>query len=225
MKVIDIVGTKVGRWTVMSRAQNTKQGQAQYLCRCECGNEKVVKSIILRRQISRSCGCLLVETTIKRSTKHGHSPMYGKISPTYHTWSGMKARCTNPKNNHFQRYGARGIHFCERWMTFENFLADMGEKPEGCSLDRIDNNRGYEPGNCRWATHTQQANNKGCNRLLTLNGVTKTMKQWSKETGINYGTLQDRLVNGWSDAEALTVPVAHKFKPAETSHSNPKNLP
>lgn len=196
----------------MARGENTAQGGTQWLCRCECGTEKTINGIVLRDGRSRSCGCLHRDSCIERSTKHGHTPMGVKPTPTYHSWCAMKARCTKPSNNRYADYGGRGITVCDRWLnSFAAFLTDMGEKPAGTSIERKDNSKGYEPGNCEWADNQKQANNKRNNRRLSLNGRTQTMRQWSKEIGINYGTLQDRLLNGWSDADALTVPVAHKF--------------
>lgn len=203
MHRIDIVGTRSGRWTVISRAENTKQGQAQYLCRCDCGNEKVLKSIIIRRGISKSCGCYHREDCIKRSTRHGHAT--GGISPTYHSWASMVARCTNNKIRNWLDYGGRGITVCERWMKFENFLADMGEKPAGRSLDRIDNNKGYSPENCRWATDIEQARNKRSNNLITYNGVTKTLQEWANDLGINSANLIHRL-RKWDFNRAMSEP-------------------
>jgi len=129
--------------------------------------------------------------------------MHGKISPTYHTWTGMKDRCGNRKNKRFHRYGARGISVCDRWESFENFLADMGEKPPGMSLDRIDNNGNYCPENCRWATGKQQARNKSNNTLMTHAGKTQTMQEWSEELGITSSTISWRLQRGWSDEQCL----------------------
>lgn len=142
----------------------------------------------------------------KAHTKHGHAPESG-ATPTYHTWSGMVARCNNPRHKSFGRYGGAGIRVCERWLTFANFLADMGEKPRGTSIDRIDHTRGYEPGNCRWATDKQQARNKRNNRPMTLDGVTRTQAEWVELLGIHQATLNDRLAHGWSDERALTTPA------------------
>ncbi len=101
-----------------------------------------------------------MEKKVHGNTKHGHSPKNGKPSPTYNSWRGMKKRSLNPNNPNYRYYGGRGIKVCKRWMDFENFLADLGERPEGKTLDRIDNNKGYEPGNCRWATPKQQIQNR-----------------------------------------------------------------
>lgn len=147
--------------------------------------------------------------TIARSTKHGHATA-GVITPTYHSWSGMKARCLNPSNKRWADYGGRGIRVCERWMSFDNFLADMGEKLPGTSIDRIDMHGNYEPGNCRWTTPKRQARNRRDNRLMSLNGVTKTLADWAEELGIAPTTLQYRRERGWSDKDVLTRPVLRR---------------
>lgn len=211
MHPIDLAGQKFGRWTVVRRAENTAQGQARWLCRCECGNSKVLKSILIRRGISRSCGCLHDEVVTVRSTKHGHANA-GAISPTYHSWAGMVARCSSEKHKNFQNYGGRGIKVCERWLTFANFLADMGEKPPGTSLDRINGNGNYEPSNCRWATATQQSRNRRSNRILTMSGVSRTVAEWSEVLGVHVGTLSWRVQQGWSDVDVLTRPLQHRNK-------------
>jgi hypothetical protein len=158
MKLKNIKGKKFGRLTVISRAENTAQGQAKWLCRCSCGKKAMVFGSALRNGHTQSCGCFRREVNIKRSTIHGHAT--NGVSPTYHTWNGMISRCTNPKNKNFYLYGKRGITVCDRWFTFSNFLADMGVKPKRKSLDRINNNGNYCKKNCRWATFKEQANNK-----------------------------------------------------------------
>lgn len=207
MHVIDLTGQRFTRWTVIRRTQNTTQGQARWLCRCDCGTEAVMLSILLRHGISRSCGCLKRERHALRSTKHGHAT--NGISPTYHSWAGMVARCTNPRHTAAAHYSRNGVRVCERWLTFSNFLTDMGEKPSGMSLDRFPDHKGnYEPGNCRWATPTEQSRNKANNRIMTLNGVSKTMAEWCDDLGMNRGTLSHRIHRaGWSDEKALTTPV------------------
>lgn len=137
---------------------------------------------------------------------HGHT--IGRvISPTYHTWAGMKARCLNPSHAYFKNYGGRGIHVCDRWLSFENFLADMGEKPAGRSIDRIDSNGHYEPSNCRWATRAEQDENKRSSRLIVAFGRTQTLQQWADEIGITHGALIFRLDKAnWPVERALTTP-------------------
>lgn len=205
MRVIDIIGHTSGDLTVVSRVENTHNGQARYLCRCVCGNEKVVIGSSLRSKRTKSCGCKAIRATVIRSTKHGHSPMNGKISPTYHTWGGMKARCSNPKHKHYPYYGGKGITFCVKWETFTGFLEDMGEKPVGTSLDRIDNNGNYCKENCRWATATEQARNKSVTAFYTSNGITKPAQQWAEELGVNVSTLHERVAR-WGVDIGVSAP-------------------
>ncbi len=145
-----------------------------------------------------------METLIERSTKHGHAT--GGISRTYEAWSGMIARCTNPRKARAADWIGRGISFCDHWRDFSAFLADMGEKPDGLSLDRIDNSKGYSPENCRWADTKTQNRNKRSNRLITFSGQTKTVSEWADETGLGHA-LYLRLHNGWSVERALTEPL------------------
>lgn len=130
-------------------------------------------------------------------------------SPTYSTWSGMKARCGNPTNISYRKYGARGITVCERWMEFRNFLADMGERPAGTTLDRIDTTGNYEPGNCRWATPKQQRHNsRQTVEILEHNGRRQCLTDWSKEVGIHVRTLWKRIhISGWPVERALSTPI------------------
>jgi len=130
--------------------------------------------------------------------------------PSWRSWAAMLYRCQDPNNGY---YGGRGIAVCDRWReSFENFYADMGDKPEGLSLDRIDNDGNYEPGNCRWATRTEQCNNQRSNRMLVLDGRSQTLAEWSKELGVNVSAIRRRLIRGWSIKDALTTPVRHQTK-------------
>lgn len=151
------------------------------------------------------------------SPKHGHATG-GVITPTYYSWAGMVARCTNRKHKAYERYGGRGVAVCNRWLTFANFLADMGEKPRGMSIERKDNSRRYEPGNCVWASPTTQARNKRNNRVMTLNGVSKTLAEWAEQLGIHPATLSDRKQRGWSDEKALTAPIQSAENNSRSQH-------
>lgn len=138
-------------------------------------------------------------------TTHGMSR-----TPTYITWGFMIQRCNNQRHKDYHSYGGRGISVCERWKTFENFYADMGLRPNGLTLDRINNDGNYEPGNCRWATPMQQQNNMRRNHTLSLHGETKTLSQWERSTGIKKGTILARLKYGWTAEDALTKPVGNQ---------------
>ena len=172
--------------------------------RCDCGTEKRVRRNNVVHGDTRSCGCQKRE----RSTRHGLS-----LAPEYRSWEAMMGRCHNPMDAHYSDYGGRGIRVCERWHDVRNFIADMGEKPsQKHSIDRYpDNDGGYEPGNCRWATMKEQSNNrrrpKG-RRLLTWHGKTQSLTRWAEEIGIKRECLAHRLNKGWSVEKALSRVVA-----------------
>jgi hypothetical protein len=155
-------GDRFGRLVVVEEA-DYRRGSRGYLCRCDCGQMTLVASQNLRSGQVRSCGCLRRKTTSQRNReskrKHGHAAREARSS-TYETWLSMRGRCLSPGHREYGRYGARGITICSRWDSFANFLADMGERPEGKSIDRIDPDGNYEPGNCRWATPLEQRHNR-----------------------------------------------------------------
>jgi hypothetical protein len=161
---IDMIGKKCGRLTVLSKALSGKTGSgttfSRWNCICECGNEAVASGSNLRKGVTQSCGCFKKERMSEGNITHGHSKV-GKLSPTYRIWAGIKARCFIPSGKNYKNYGGRGITMSDEWRSsFDAFLRDMGERPEGLSLDRINNDGNYEIGNCRWATRKEQANNK-----------------------------------------------------------------
>lgn len=132
-------------------------------------------------------------------------------TPTYHSWQGMKNRCLNQNAGRYRDYGGRGIKVCKRWMEFENFFADMGERPDGKTLDRIDNNNNYEPDNCRWATPEEQSNNARNNIVLNHKGLSLTLSQWARRLDINMQTLYDRIVRRkWPVNRALETQLVSK---------------
>jgi hypothetical protein len=133
-----------------------------------------------------------------RGVRHGHS-----LSPTWRSWSGMLTRCLNERVPNYRWYGGRGIEVCERWLTFLNFLEDMGERPEGMTLDRIDPNGNYEPENCRWSTVAAQNANRTNNIAITVGGITKTVDEWARESGVSAFTIYGRLRRGWPQERAV----------------------
>jgi hypothetical protein len=204
------VGDTYGRWTVVAPAPRGKWGQARWACRCACSEERVVDENNLKSNHSQSCGCLRRETLGARSRGNTHRRRHGdshpqNTAPEYLIWQAMKKRCGTPSDHDYSRYGGRGIQVCERWRgSYEAFLADMGRRPSSDhSLDRIDNDGNYEPGNVRWTTKRMQGRNRSTNRLITVGGESRPLADWAETAGISRGTIRTRLRLGWSPEEAV----------------------
>lgn len=203
-----MTGLRFGRLLVIERGASGSHRTTRWRCKCDCGRETLTTAASLRDGRSQSCGCKRIEDNAERmktqSRIHGLSE-----TPIWLCWRNMRQRCQNANNSRYRRYGDRGIKVCERWESFENFHADMGDPPTSKhTIDRIDNNGDYTPENCRWATAVQQASNRSNNTMLTLNGVTQTMSEWSRQTGIGKPAICVRLYKlGWPVERALTEPV------------------
>jgi len=195
----DLTGQVFTRLTVLGRT-SPRNNQAYWRCQCSCGTVCEASGQMLRDGRHKSCGCLKRERIIEQSTSHGHKTRTG-TTPTYNSWMNAKRRTTNPEHKRWKDWGGRGITMCERWLTFENFLADMGEKPPGMTLERRDNDGNYEPGNCLWASYADQAKNKRNTKLtpeviaqirdMAKPGV--TIKSISAELGLNRHTVAKAL--------------------------------
>lgn len=189
-----LTGLRIGRLTVLAPTGAKKRGHHVWLCRCDCGSEAEVTSDALtsKRMPTRSCGCLHRERAGDLHRTHGKCG-----TPTYRTWTDMISRCENRARDNYARYGGRGIRVCERWRnSFEAFLSDMGERPVGKTIDRVASDGNYEPGNCQWATAHEQGANKRNNIAVERNGVTRTLAEWSRLTGLNRSTLYNRARRG-----------------------------
>lgn len=187
-----------------SHSNPKRKSDEFWLFSCECGNNKISKFYDVKNGKIRSCGCIhkkkLTERNIANS-KHGY---FG--TPTYESWANIIERCCNTKSSNYKTYGAKGITICKKWRdSFEEFLKDMGERPEGLSIDRIDVSGNYEPNNCRWADAKTQARNRTNNRKITLGEKTLNLIEWSELSGIKPSTISKRIDKyGWSIEKALT---------------------
>jgi hypothetical protein len=204
-KFIDRTGQVFGRLTVLYRVEsNTKKG-TKWACQCECGNVKNILSDNLISGTTKSCGCWKTEL----HTTHGFSQLTTKEEQgTYHVWESMRQRILNRKHKAYKNYGGRGITIDSRWETFAGFLADMGVRPAGHSIERIDNDGPYSPGNCKWATRKEQDSNMQKTRLVEYLGKKVTLSELSKITGINLSRLRHRcVVQGLSVEDTIRMPA------------------
>lgn len=202
----NLIGLKFGRLIVASKLDPVAPGNGfRWLCKCECGNEFVIITGSLTSGNTKSCGCLRKDVI----TKHGHcSGGRSNGSSEYRSWKAMRERCLNPNCKDYKDYGSRGITVCARWLnSFENFLVDMGKKPtRSHTIERIDNNGNYEPGNCKWATRKEQGANKSNNRLIEFNGEKLIAPEWARRLGMKKETLISRLKR-MSVERAFAYPV------------------
>ena len=189
---IELTGAKFGKLTVLKKAGINKHRQTIWQCICDCGENTKTTTYYLRSGHTTSCGCVQKNMLGNNTRKHGMSG-----TKTYSVWQHMLRRCLDSKDKCYESYAARGITVCKRWLTFENFLADMGERPAGLSIDRKNNNGNYEPGNCRWATPKEQSRNTRTNRSVTYNGKTQCVSEWAEELGISMNTIKSRIKYKW----------------------------
>ena len=206
--LIDLTGQRFGKLVVLRKADDTEKltGQSSsWVCKCDCGNTTVVRSIFLRNGETKSCGCA-------KSSLNG-----GSKSPLYSRWRSMIRRCESSKDNGYKDYGGRGISVCNDWHNFDIFEKwayengySKSENTYDCTLDRIDVDGNYCPENCRWIGMKGQCNNRRSNHYIELNGIIHTLKEWAEIYNIDYRTVKGRLHRGWSEYESLTIPSGHK---------------
>lgn len=204
----DLTGMTFGRLTVRSRTSDqvspSGRHRTKWICECSCGNTVSVLAENLNSGRTTSCGCYRADKNRDKFGTHldTHSKLYG-------VWCSMKARCYNPNSTYYKRYGGRGIGICSEWKdsyeTFRTWAISSGYH-DGVSIDRIENDSGYSPSNCRWVGSVAQANNRSSNKIFTYNGETHNLSEWAKLRGINYKTLHNRIfAAGWDFERAITT--------------------
>lgn len=201
--LVDLRGRRFGRLTVTGRAFGHASGNAVWAVICDCGNVREVRGNNLTRGAQVSCGCYRAQNNKTKSITHGKS-----ASAEFNIWMKIKGRCLNPSDRAFKDYGARGISICPEWsVSFEAFYADMGPRPSSKhSIDRKDNDKGYHPGNCRWATPKEQARNRRSNIHVEHCGQRRSLSDLADEIGMSRDTLAYRIKAGWSVDDAVSVP-------------------
>lgn len=197
---VNIAGARFGKLAVVTRHSVNGTGTVRWLCVCDCGAERVVSGDSLRRGVTTSCGCLQRELAAAKKRTHG---LHG--TPEYKAWDHIKDRCFNPGCDSYKDYGARGIMMCPEWRkSFDAFLAHVGPRPSAAhSIDRINNNGHYEPGNCRWATAAQQVRNRRNNRIVRYNGRIMTVADAADLCGLNRGSVYSRISRGMKPQDAF----------------------
>lgn len=199
-KPVDITGYRCGLLVALKPTTRRSGHSVVWECACDCGGKKLASQSSLRQGTPKSCGCLAPPPP-PRNVKHG---MVGH--PLYKVWEGMMARCHNKNSKDYPLYGGRGITVCQRWHDPKNFAEDMGPRPDGHTIDRIDNSCGYSPENCRWATAMQQHANKRNNKMFTINGEILHQREWCRRYDIPVSTFINRLNEGLDPLTALTLP-------------------
>ena len=202
MRIIDLSGMTFGKLHVLRQDSHSLRGNAKWVCRCECGTEKSIVGAYMRSGRVISCGCHRKQLLASSRTKHGMTN-----SPTWSVWREMRKRCSNPKADSYKHYGGRGITVCQRWADFSTFLADMGERPENGSIERVNVNGNYEPGNCVWIPAPEQHNNPRRTIFVSLNGESVCLKEACKCLGLRYSRVYERIQRlGWSFEKAISEP-------------------
>lgn len=206
--IVDLAGKTFGRLTVTDRAPRLSgYTQARWVCRCDCGNVNVVFGYVLRRGAVTSCGCRLAEMLASGDMRRTHG-MTG--SPEHVIWAKMRSRCCNPADPAYRDYGGRGITVCDQWRSFSVFLADMGRRPEGKTLDRRDNDGPYSPDNCHWASRKEQVRNRRTTVWLECRGERLTLQEWAERIGISPSAMWVRYRNGHRGERLLAPPRPDK---------------
>lgn len=199
-----LVGQRFGRLTVVARAP-TRIGRALWICVCECGKKHEAVSHALTSGHTKSCGCWN-EDRKKQAVVHGHARRGALLTPTYRTWQAMMTRCYNPNAKSWKDYGGRGVKVCDSWHYFENFLACMGERPAGMTLERNDSDGDYTPSNCRWATRAEQSRNTRRSMWVQFGGARMTQAEFAERVGLKQSTVSHRLRRGWTPAQVAETP-------------------
>lgn len=211
---ISLIGRTFGRLKVLEDCDpiRTHSGISMRCskCLCSCGKTVIVKNIYLRAGDTESCGCIQSERARVLRLRHGHCRK-GNATSIHVIWWGIHQRCLDPNCKAYPRYGGRGIKLCKRWMKFENFLSDMGERPSKKSIERINNDGNYEPSNCKWATGIEQGQNKRNNRTFTVRGITACISELCRRFHISSNRVQARLRYGWPAEDAFTRPLRHRL--------------
>lgn len=202
----DLSGRRFGRLVAVKRVR-TQSGIYKWACRCDCGSNVEVRIDGLTSGRAKSCGCFKRDRVSQTHETHGLSK-----HPLYKCWVSMWERCTDPENQSYGNYGGRGIKVCDRWADIRNFIADMGPKPKGGSIDRINNNAGYSPDNCRWADRQTQSRNRRTSRIIDVGGREMCVSEAGEKYGVGLSNLCRRLNSGMSVLDAVTKPQQKRYR-------------